>query len=156
MISSKKKDSKRLTINTMGSGTRKINMSYIVASPVWKTSYRLILDAKDNTTMLQGYAMVDNCTDEDWINVNLTLVAGLPISFTHDLYNPRYKQRPVIEINEEQAYAPPQLEATKEKKGIKKYKKRRRRVEEEDEAEDNEDDDEDEDEDVNFEDEEET
>src|SRR5690606_16175699 len=36
--------------------------------------------------------------------------AGLPISFVHDLYSPRYKRRPVVVVEEEAAYAPPVLE----------------------------------------------
>ena len=53
---------------------------------------------------------MDNTQDEDWKNVSLTLVAGLPISFIHDLYSPRYKKRPVVQVKEEEAYAPPILE----------------------------------------------
>jgi hypothetical protein len=60
---------------------------------------------------MQGWAMVDNVGDEDWHNVQLVLVAGLPISFTHDLYNPRYKKRQEIKVQESEAYAPPQLES---------------------------------------------
>ena len=38
--------------------------------------------------------MVDNTGDEDWVDVDLALIAGLPVSFVHDLYNPRYMRRP--------------------------------------------------------------
>jgi hypothetical protein len=42
--------------------------------------------------------VVDNTQDEDWENVALTLTAGLPISFVHDLYTPRYKRRSEIQV----------------------------------------------------------
>ena len=109
LISGKKKDLKRLTIFGRGSGKRPLVASYTVETPVWKTSYRVLLGQKK--AMVQGWALVDNTQDEDWENVSLTLVAGLPISFVHDLYSPRYKRRPVVRVEEEEAYAPPVMEA---------------------------------------------
>ena len=38
---------------------------YVVEAPIWKTSYRLVLD-KDGKPYLQGWAVVENPTDEDW------------------------------------------------------------------------------------------
>jgi len=120
LISSKKKDLKKLTIFGSGEGARDLFISYIVETPVWKTSYRLLLDSKEGEDgearepLLQGWALVDNTQEEDWENVRLSLVAGLPISFVHDLYSPRYKRRPVVEVKDEAAYAPPQLEGALE------------------------------------------
>lgn len=113
LISSKKKDLKKLTIFATGEGDRTLFASYIVEAPVWKTSYRMLLDDEDEP-LLQGWALVDNTQDEDWEDVKLSLVAGLPISFVHDLYAPRYKRRPTVEVKEEVGYAPPQLEAAVE------------------------------------------
>ncbi|HFE46660.1 MAG TPA: hypothetical protein ENJ18_14390 [Nannocystis exedens] len=108
LISAKKKDLKRLTIFTRGEGERSLTISYVIETPVWKTSYRVLLYGE--STAIQGWALVDNTQDEDWEQVSLTLVAGLPISFVHDLYSPRYKKRPVVVVEEESAYAPPILE----------------------------------------------
>jgi len=44
LISAKKKDSKQLAIHAAGQGTRTIYLSYIVGAPLWKTSYRFILE----------------------------------------------------------------------------------------------------------------
>lgn len=112
LISSKKKDQKKLTIIAQGKGKREILASYVVETPIWKTSYRILLD-KDKP-LIQGWAMVDNTQDEDWESVMLTLVAGLPVSFVHDLYTPRYKNRPVVHVQEDEAYAPPILEQAEE------------------------------------------
>ena len=58
-------------------------------------SYRLDLeDAKP--PFLQGWAIIENTTDEDWKAVNLTLISGRPISFIMDLYQPLYVQRPTV------------------------------------------------------------
>ncbi|MCP4697870.1 MAG: hypothetical protein GY862_13610 [Gammaproteobacteria bacterium] len=109
LINAKKKDLKKLTVFAKGEGERTLNISYLIESPVWKTSYRLLLN-EGSSPLIQGWALVDNTQDEDWENVSLSLVAGLPISFVHDLYSPRHKQRPVIHVKEEAAYAPPELE----------------------------------------------
>lgn len=108
LIGAKKKDLKRLTIFARGDGSRPVQASYVVETPVWKTSYRVMLGQAE--TRIQGWALVDNTQDEDWDDVALTLVAGLPISFVHDLYAPRHRRRPVVEVREEEAYAPPILE----------------------------------------------
>lgn len=108
LIGAKKKDLKRLTIFAKGAGSRPVQASYVVETPVWKTSYRVMLGKPK--TRIQGWALVDNTQDEDWDDVALTLVAGLPISFVHDLYSPRHRRRPTVEVQEEEAYAPPILE----------------------------------------------
>ena len=112
LISAKKKDRKKLTIFAKGKGRREILASYVVETPVWKTSYRVLL-GKDKP-LIQGWALVDNTQDEDWESVALTLVAGLPVSFIYGLYSPRYKRRPVVRVQEEEAYGPPLLEQTEE------------------------------------------
>lgn len=109
LIGSKKKDKKRLTIFAKGASKRHVSASYVVETPVWKTSYRVILSESEKS-WIQGWALVDNTQDEDWNDVALTLVAGLPVSFVHDLYSPRHQKRPVVRVKEEAAYAPPQLE----------------------------------------------
>src|SRR5262249_48770327 len=61
------------------------------------TSYRLAL--KDNDKLfLQGWAVVENTSDEDWNNVQLGLVSGRPISFEMDLYQPLFVRRPTVEL----------------------------------------------------------
>lgn len=105
VLSSYKKDSKRMAILTAGQGERELFVSYVVESPVWKTSYRILLD-EGEPPLLQGWALVDNTGDEDWVDVRLSLIAGLPVSFVHDLYNPRYMKRPVVEVRTEAAAAP--------------------------------------------------
>jgi hypothetical protein len=45
---------------------------------------------------LQGWAVVENPSDEDWKDVRMVLVSGRPISFQMDLYQPLYVQRPTV------------------------------------------------------------
>jgi hypothetical protein len=53
--------------------------------------------AEKEKPYLQGWAMVENPTDEDWGGVKMALVSGRPISFKMDLYNPLYINRPTVE-----------------------------------------------------------
>ncbi|MFM8273957.1 MAG: hypothetical protein ACKODX_16720, partial [Gemmata sp.] len=98
-------------------GTRRVRVSYVLEAPVWKATYRVLLEEGDErgaggprAPLIQGWAVVDNTSDEDWQDVDLTLVAGLPVSFTHDLYTPRYIRRPVVEVKETTGVLPPMAE----------------------------------------------
>ncbi|MCI0334063.1 MAG: hypothetical protein L0228_12670 [Planctomycetes bacterium] len=88
-------DKKTVTLKFLGEGERDVRVGYIQEAPVWKTSYRLVLDDEDKP-FLQGWAIVENTTDTDWQDVRLSLVSGRPISFVMDLYSPLYAQRPVV------------------------------------------------------------
>ena len=87
---------KAVQLHFAGEGKRKVQVGYVVEAPIWKTSYRLVMDEKEKP-YLQGWAMVENPTDEDWGGVKMALVSGRPISFKMDLYNPLYINRPTVE-----------------------------------------------------------
>lgn len=87
---------KTVSIAFDGTGNRQARVSYLTETPVWKTSYRLVLD-EDKAPYLQGWAIVENQTPQDWRNVTLSLVSGRPISFAMDLYQPLYNPRPIVQ-----------------------------------------------------------
>src|SRR5258708_34859306 len=78
---------KAVSLSFKGEGERKVRVGYVVEAPVWKTSYRLVLD-KDGKQkpFLQGWAVVENPTDEDWGGGGMALLSGRPIAFKMDLY----------------------------------------------------------------------
>jgi flagellin-like hook-associated protein FlgL len=86
------KDKKLVNVDFRGQGDRRVRMGYVVETPVWKTSYRLLITEKE--AKLQGWAIVENQTDNDWTDISLSLVSGRPLSFTMDLYEPLYLARP--------------------------------------------------------------
>lgn len=92
-------EKKGVAIAFTGKGPRNVVVGYVQESPIWKTSYRLVLDGDAAATKarLQGWAIVENTTDADWRNVRMALVSGRPISFVMDLYQPLYVPRPVVE-----------------------------------------------------------
>jgi hypothetical protein len=77
----------------------------MIPSPVWKSSYRLIFGASGQP-VLEGWAIVDNTTGEDWTKVQLSLVSGRPISFVSQLYAPKYVERPTAELADDRAAKP--------------------------------------------------
>ena len=97
-------DRKPVRVQFRGRGSRNVRMGYVIESPVWKTSYRLVLDGDDGT--LQGWALVENPTEADWTDIDLTLVSGRPVSFVTDLYTPRFIQRPVVTLADDAVVRP--------------------------------------------------
>ncbi len=111
MLSAKKKDARTFTFFAQGQGQRTIRLSYTLGAPVWKATYRILLAEEGKPPLIQGWAVVDNMQDEDWENVQLALIAGLPVSFVHDLYTPRYIRRPEVKVQETTGVLPPEVEA---------------------------------------------
>jgi hypothetical protein len=99
------RDRRSVYIDAVGSGPRKFTASYMTPAAVWKSSYRLMFGAAGEPT-LEGWAIVDNTSGDDWNNVRLAVVSGKPVSFITQLYSPRYVQRPFAELAENQAAAP--------------------------------------------------
>ena len=93
-------EKKSVTLDFTGKGARQVRVGYVQASPLWKTSYRLVLAdgvaGEYAKAALQGWAIVENTTDHDWKDVRMSLVSGRPISFVMDLYQPLYVPRPEV------------------------------------------------------------
>ena len=91
---------RQVTLHFAGQGKREVRVGYVTEAPLWKMSYRLLIGGTDpdkpGNPYLQGWAMVENTSDDDWQNVRLALVSGRPVSFIQDLYQPLYLPRPVV------------------------------------------------------------
>ena len=98
-------DKRSLYIDSSDAKERQIQASYMVPMPVWKSSYRLIFNDKTDPT-LEGWAIIDNTTGEDWTNVALAVVSGRPVSFISRLYEPKYLARQTVDLPEDRAAAP--------------------------------------------------
>lgn len=95
LATGKSQEKKAVSLSFLGAGKRDVKIGYIQEAPIWKTSYRLVL-SDEKPPFLQGWAIVENTTETDWNDVNLTLVSGRPISFVMDLYEPLYLARPEV------------------------------------------------------------
>ena len=99
------KEKKSVYIDSADTPSRKITAGYMIPTPVWKSSYRLVLREQGEPT-LEGWAIVNNTTSEDWNGVRLSLVSGRPVSFISKLYEPKYVVRQVAELPEERSVSP--------------------------------------------------
>ncbi len=108
-------------------GEHDLSVSYLVPSPTWRVSYRLVAEsekteaaptpAKDaapaprtGKLLLQGWGLFDNRLEEDLEDVRVTLVAGQPISFIYDLASSHIPARPVVQDTARIAAAPVEFE----------------------------------------------
>ena len=103
--STRRRDAKTIVVTSSGEGPREMAVSYTVAAPIWKTTYRVVLD-DTGKPFFQGWAIVDNVGDEDWTGVALSLVSGTPVSFIQPIQQPLYRHRPIIPIPEDLALEP--------------------------------------------------
>jgi hypothetical protein len=78
--SARRRDAKTIVVTSDGAGAREIVVSYTIAAPIWKTTYRVVLD-DHGKPFFQGWAIVDNVSEEDWRDVELSLISGTPVSF---------------------------------------------------------------------------
>ena len=99
------RDRRSVYIDLQGAAAREIVASYMTPSAVWKSAYRLIFGPQTEP-MLEGWAIVDNTSGDDWNNVKLSVVSGRPISFITQLYEPRYVTRPLMELAENRPAGP--------------------------------------------------
>lgn len=108
--SARRRDAKTIVVTSEGSGAREMLVSYTIAAPIWKTTYRVVLDSQGKP-FFQGWAIVDNVSDEDWTSVSLALVSGSPVSFIQPIQKPFYRYRPIVPMPndlklEPQSYEP--------------------------------------------------
>jgi hypothetical protein len=97
-------------------------VSYVAPTPTWRVSYRLVYsaDAAEGESpagdrghlLIQGWGIVDNQLDEDLEAVELTLIAGQPISFVYDLYTPRFIERPQVQDEDRTVPGPVNFEGS--------------------------------------------
>jgi len=109
IAANRQQDRKIITARFSGEGRRRVRIGYIREVPVWKSTYRMVLQ-DDDTAQLQGWAIVENTGEVDWNDVRLSLVAERPISFAMDLYSPVYNRRPQLQPEVSQNIAPPTFE----------------------------------------------
>jgi hypothetical protein len=115
---------KTVSLSFVGQGERDVRVGYVIESPIWKTSYRLVLN-KEGKPYLQGWAIVENPSDEDWSDVGMALISGRPISFRMDLYQPLYAPRPLVEPELFASLRPPTYNSAMDEREGLQHKARR-------------------------------
>ncbi len=135
---SRANDAQRTITVGLSPGEHDLVASYLVPSPTWRVSYRLVAESKASSTpaadmpdgaatattaaaaatgadagdlLLQGWGLFDNPLEEDLADVEVTLVAGQPISFVYDLTTSRVPARPIVRDAARVAAGPVEFEA---------------------------------------------
>lgn len=72
-----------------------VAISYVVAAPVWKPTYKLIVQ-EGGKARLQAWAVLENASGEDWNDVAITLSSGKPITLKQRLHERLWKNRDEI------------------------------------------------------------
>jgi Carboxypeptidase regulatory-like domain len=108
--SARRRDAKTIVVTSDGTGPREMVVSYTIAAPIWKTTYRVVMDSQGKP-FFQGWAIVDNVSEEDWNNISLSLVSGSPVSFIQPIQKPFYRYRPIVGMPSDLKLEPQTYEA---------------------------------------------
>lgn len=103
-----------LTLLFRGHGRRQVRFGYLQETPLWRMSYRLILQrapesalphghaasSAKTTATLEALAIVHNQSNLSWKNIRLHLIGRIPASFIENLNQPLYESRPIVGLPE--------------------------------------------------------
>lgn len=82
---------KKMVLQFKGQGEREVRFSYLVDGPIWRITYRLIMENEKAT--LQSWVHLDNVFGYDWENVEIELRNGRPDAFHAELFAPILAER---------------------------------------------------------------
>jgi hypothetical protein len=95
-----------MTLETPEAKHAQVLLTYVTEAPAWKPSYRVVV-GKNGKVMLEGWAVVDNTTTEDWKGVLVGVGASSALAFRYDLWSVRTIDRDLLQGEEKFAVAPP-------------------------------------------------
>lgn len=81
-----------LRIETTAAAARTVRLSYVVAAPVWKAAYRIV-PAGGGKYRVQGWAVLENGSGDDWQGVRLTLSSSNPVALRQRLIDMYWRER---------------------------------------------------------------
>ena len=93
-----------VTIETTKASKGALVAGYIRQMPVWRMSYKTTVTEAGVT--LEAWSVVHNDTREDWKDIGLTLLSGLPTSYVLSLATPRYGEREALWLAEDKRMLP--------------------------------------------------
>ena len=93
-----------VTIETSPGSNGALVAGYIRQMPVWRMAYKTTVN--EDGVVLEAWSVVHNDTREDWKDVDLTLLSGLPKSYILSLATPRYGEREALWLAEDKQMLP--------------------------------------------------
>lgn len=94
-----KPDSAFLDLLISSEVSTEAQIQYTIPVAAWKMRYSI--RQKNNSFTLEGAAIIDNNTDEDWDNFIISVVTGNPISFATDIADVIVPRRPMVHLLED-------------------------------------------------------
>jgi hypothetical protein len=101
---------KTVTIDLPDAGKRPVSLSYIADAPIWKPTYRLVLQGEKAKLIAQ--AAIENISEDDWEQVRLKLVNSRPVTYKMNLYDPLFVPREYVEPRMYASLRPPMYQAS--------------------------------------------
>jgi len=92
------RERRTINIRVEGQGHRTVNVGYVVEAPLWKATYRLVLPDSTHRSQLEGFALLENMSGQDWMGVDLTVASGNPVTFRQALYDTYFIKRPEVPV----------------------------------------------------------
>jgi hypothetical protein len=89
-----------------------VDISYVVAAPIWKPTYKLIVK-EGGKARLQAWAVLENASGEDWDDVSITLSSGRPVTLKQRLHERVWKERDEVLAEAENSISAPNVRAFK-------------------------------------------
>lgn len=96
----------QMTLSLAEKSPTDVVLTYVTESPAWKPSYRLVV-GEQGKVLLEGWAIVDNTSGEDWRNVLVGVGSSSALAFRYDLWSVRQIERETLRAEERFAVAPP-------------------------------------------------
>lgn len=87
-----------LSLSAIGDSETEATVQYTIPVAAWKMRYAIRQEG--DSFSLEGAAIIDNNTDEDWGNFKVSVVTGNPISFNTDIATVCVPQRKTINLIE--------------------------------------------------------
>ncbi|MEM9067554.1 MAG: DUF4139 domain-containing protein [Myxococcota bacterium] len=91
-------DDARLRIGLSSEGSDDVSVAYVAEASGWRPTYRVV-DLGEGRVRLQGLAVVDNPSGEDWNAVRLALSTEVPLAFRYEVGTARVTERPTLDSN---------------------------------------------------------
>lgn len=98
IASNNERERRSIAIQVEGKGKRMVNVGYVVAVPLWKATYRLVLPNQQGKAQMEGFAVLENMSGQDWVGVDLTVASGNPVTFRQALYGSYFIVRPEVPV----------------------------------------------------------
>ncbi|HVK64597.1 MAG TPA: DUF4139 domain-containing protein, partial [Polyangium sp.] len=91
-------DQRTITIDVHGQGERTVRVGYVVAAPLWKATYRLVVPKSSGEAKLEGWALLENMSGQDWNRIELSVASGNPVTLRQAVYDSYFVTRPEVPV----------------------------------------------------------